>query len=60
MARFLGGGGGGGVPPLINTITQRGFTGEKNHCITAKGFSNSHTEFGAPRSRRVGVRSATN
>ena len=33
---------GGGVPPLLNTITQGGFTGEKKefHCITAKGFSN--------------------
>ena len=43
------GGGGGGVH------------GKKKefHSITAKSFSNTHTEFGARRSRRLGVMSAT-
>ena len=50
-----------GVPPLLNTITRGGGGGgEEFHCITAKTFSYIRTEFGAPRSRRVGVRSATN
>ena len=47
-----GGGGGGG-----------GFTGKKKKLIlyiTAKGFSYPHTEFGALRSRRLGIMSATN
>ncbi len=33
---------------------------KQQHCITAKSFSNPHTDFGARRSRRLGVRSATN
>ena len=39
-----------------------GFTGKKMslRCITAKAFSYPHTEFGALRSRRLGVMSATN
>ena len=48
------------IPPLLNTVTQRGegeggFTVKKKeefHWITAKFFSNPHTEFGAHRSRR--------
>ena len=42
-----GGGGGGGEP-------------KKPHYITAKSFSNPHTDFGAGRSRRLAVRTATN
>ena len=39
-----------------------GFHGrkKKHYCITAKIFRNPHTEFGARRSRRLGVMSATN
>ena len=45
------------VPPLLNTKTQGGFTGEKkeNHYITANAFSYIRTEFGALRSRRLAV-----
>ena len=48
---------GGGGPPLLNTITQGGFTGKKkkNHSITAKAFSYIRTEFGALWSRRLAV-----
>ena len=40
----------------------RGVHGKKKkiYCITAKSFSNPHSDFGARRSRRLGVRSATN
>ena len=56
------------IPPLLNTTTQGegegwGVHGEKKeefHSITAKCFSNPHTEFGVRRSRRLGVMSATN
>ena len=60
------------IPPLFNTITQGGGGGggggrvihvkkrKEIHSITAKCFSNPHTDFGARRSRRLGVRSATN
>ena len=46
------------IPPLLNTIIQvggGGFTGGKMsiHTITAKVFSNPHTEFGAHRSSRL-------
>ena len=45
-------------PPLLNTITQGRFTFKKkfNLQITTKCFSNLHTNFGARRSRRLGVR----
>ena len=53
------------IPPLLNTITQGGGgvhrkkRGQKSiHTITTKGFSYPHTEFGARRSRRLGL--ATN
>ena len=53
-----------GVPPLLNTKTLGGGGSPekktKNHSITAKAFSYIRTEFGAPRSRRVGVKFATN
>ena len=47
-----------GVPPLLNTITQGGFTGKrkKNHHITDNAFSYIRTEFGALRSRRLAVK----
>ena len=56
IARFFG------VPPLLNTITQGGFTGKKkeNHYITANAFSYIRTEFGALRSRRLAGKPATN
>ena len=51
-------------PPLLNTITQGGFTGggggKSIHTIIAKGFSYPHTEFGARRSRRLAVKFASN
>ena len=46
-----GGGGGGGLLEKKNFFFAQ---------ITAKAFSYPHTEFGARRSMRVGVRSATN
>ena len=49
------------VPPLLSSISQAGgITGKKNFfaLITAMAFSYIRTEFGASRSRRVGVRSA--
>ena len=51
------------ILPLLNTTTQEGGGGKEKkelHSSTAKCFSNPHTDFGAPRSRRLGVRSATN
>ena len=38
------------TPPLLNTITRGGFMLKKppkTHLITAKCFSNPHTDFGA-------------
>ena len=46
------------VPPLLSSISQGGFTGEKNYFghFTAIAFSYIRTTFGASRSMRVGVR----
>ena len=51
-----------GVPPLLNTITQGGFTGKKKkkHYITTNAFSYIRTEFGALRSRPQAVNRGTN
>ena len=48
------------APPLLSSISQGGVTGNFFFFaqITAKAFSYIRTEFGASRSRRVGVRSA--
>ena len=49
------------APPLLRSISQGGSPEEKKIAnITAKAFSYIRTEFGASRSRRVGVMSAPN